>query len=313
MSFPKVSILIPLYNCELYIEEAVESVLNQTFQDFELIIVDNCSTDNSFGIIQKYTVDSRVRIYRNETNIGMARNWNQCLLYSAGEYIKFLCSDDILYPEALAEFVQVLDSNTGVSVVTSYRNIKTTELKEFKLPIVGLQQGNIVTEESLLTYNWIGEPTSLMFRRRDLNVGYFKTDLKWLIDWDMWLRLLTVGDCFIIPKVLTCFRLHEGQGTVQLRKKSLDKFEEYYFLKSVKDFNLYGIGNQSPRINNRIKQKALECGKTIPFLRKIKEKDLAIDAVNIIRESRLFWKFLLWCLNNAKKTILWFLYNYFRH
>ena len=86
MNSPAISVLIPLYNAEKFIAQAIESVLQQTFTDFEIIIVDNFSTDTSFEIARKYTNDNRVKLFQNPQNIGMVRNWNQCILYATGKY-----------------------------------------------------------------------------------------------------------------------------------------------------------------------------------------------------------------------------------
>ena len=96
MSSPIISVLIPLYNAEKFIAQAIESVLNQTFTDFEIIIVDNYSTDRSITIARNYEYDKRVKIFQNSENIGAVRNWNQCMLYASGEYLKFLFADDYL-------------------------------------------------------------------------------------------------------------------------------------------------------------------------------------------------------------------------
>src|SRR5688572_12302291 len=117
---PKVSVLIPTYNYAHFLDETIQSVLDQTFTNFELVIVDNCSTDNTDEVVQKYLTDTRISFYRNETNIGLVGNWNKCLDYARGEYIKYLCADDKFRPELLEKFVAVMDQNPGVSIMSSY-------------------------------------------------------------------------------------------------------------------------------------------------------------------------------------------------
>src|SRR5688572_129331 len=109
MSFPRVSILIPTYNYAHVLGEAVESALSQTFEDFELIIVDDQSKDNTDEVVQKYLSDPRVQYYKNEKNLGLVGNFNKCLEYANGEYIKYLLADDRLHPQNLEKFVAVLD------------------------------------------------------------------------------------------------------------------------------------------------------------------------------------------------------------
>ncbi|MDO8264242.1 MAG: glycosyltransferase family 2 protein [Gallionella sp.] len=110
MDSPKVSILIPVYNRENFIASCIESALSQTFTDLEVIVVDNASTDRTWDICQHYAgIDSRVRIFRNEENIGPVRNWLACVAQATGEYTKILWSDDLIAPEFLSKLLPYLD------------------------------------------------------------------------------------------------------------------------------------------------------------------------------------------------------------
>ncbi|MBI5006901.1 MAG: glycosyltransferase family 2 protein [Nitrosomonadales bacterium] len=96
---PKVSILIPVYNREDFIAECIQSALAQTYTDFEIVVADNASTDGTWEICQKLAAtDARVRIFRNESNVGPVRNWLRCVSESRGEYGKILFSDDLMFP-----------------------------------------------------------------------------------------------------------------------------------------------------------------------------------------------------------------------
>lgn len=107
---PKVSILIPVYNRETLIGDCVQSALDQTFPDFEIIIVDNASTDKTWEICQQYAnKDERVRIFRNETNIGPVRNWLRCVNEARGEFGKILFSDDLIFPRFLEQTLPYLE------------------------------------------------------------------------------------------------------------------------------------------------------------------------------------------------------------
>lgn len=114
---PRVSILIPVYNRERLISECIESALDQTYLDFEVVVVDNASDDGTWGICQQYAArDSRVRVFRNSTNIGPVRNWIRCAEEAQGEFSKVLFSDDTLEPNCLAEMVPELE-DPDVSLV----------------------------------------------------------------------------------------------------------------------------------------------------------------------------------------------------
>lgn len=108
--FPKISILIPVFNRKDYIAECIQSALDQTFTDFEIVVVDNASNDGTWEICQKFSeADQRVRIFRNESNIGPVRNWMRCAQEAKGEFSKILFSDDSLEPNCLSEMVQKLN------------------------------------------------------------------------------------------------------------------------------------------------------------------------------------------------------------
>src|SRR3712207_6191103 len=107
---PKVSIGLPVYNGEKFIREAIDSILNQTFEDFELIISDNASTDETAAICQTYAAqDRRVRYFRNLENIGAAGNHNRVFEAASGKYFKWAAHDDLCGPNFVAECVNVLD------------------------------------------------------------------------------------------------------------------------------------------------------------------------------------------------------------
>ncbi|GEO04021.1 hypothetical protein AAE02nite_16850 [Adhaeribacter aerolatus] len=289
---PKVSVLIPTYNSASFLDEAIQSVLDQSFPDYELIIVDNCSTDNSKEVISKYLSDNRVTYYKNSTNIGLVGNFNKCLEYAKGDYIKFLCSDDKFHPKLLEKYVAVMDQYPNVSLVTSNRAIFGFRNYTWVLPLTHLQKGKTVAYHSLNDVNWIGEPTSVMFRRANLTVGGFRSEFTYLTDWDMWLRQLAVGDCYIIPEALSYFRVHENQCTANVMKNLSNYFEDYYFYKGIKNHNLYKLDFAEFDIDTLIKRKAADCVKVIikviPRLVERKNWQVLNKAVNILYSEKVF-------------------------
>lgn len=111
MSHPDVSILIPVYNRNVYIGDCIQSALNQTFSNVEVVIVDNASTDGTWEICQKFAaLDDRVRIFRNQSNIGPVRNWIRCAQEARGKYSKILFSDDLLEPECIERMIKFFKS-----------------------------------------------------------------------------------------------------------------------------------------------------------------------------------------------------------
>lgn len=115
---PLVSILIPTYNREAYIADCIDSALNQTYPNIEVVVVDNCSTDRTFQICLEFQLkDPRVKVFQNSENIGPVRNWQKCAEKAEGSYVKVLFSDDELLPDCVQALVQKIESNRSVGLV----------------------------------------------------------------------------------------------------------------------------------------------------------------------------------------------------
>ena len=210
---PKVSVCIPVYNRPVYVAETIESVLCQTFTDFEIIITDNCSTDNTPEVIKNYAAkDNRVKYYRNQRNI--TSNINMAMLLSRGEYIKPLFSDDKLSPKCLELFADILDNHPKVSLVTSYTQSFGDDdhiRDESYFPGTGELDGTFAQKNLLINGNWAGSPSSVMFRRKDLHIGLSQNQWYWVGDLEMAMRLLGVGNAFVVPEILSYLRIHDQQ------------------------------------------------------------------------------------------------------
>ncbi len=131
---PLVSILIPVYNRVSLVGETIESARNQTYQNIEIIIVDNCSTDGTWDLLKDYAVkDNRIQIFQNPENIGPVRNWKRCIDEAKGEYAKILFSDDLIAENFIEETLLILDSNTEIGFVISrviLQNLENLTAKE---------------------------------------------------------------------------------------------------------------------------------------------------------------------------------------
>ncbi|MCW8839090.1 MAG: glycosyltransferase [Thiovulaceae bacterium] len=276
MSNPKVSVLIPAYNYGHYISEAIESVLNQTYQDFELIVVDNNSEDNTVELVSEYMKkDSRVSIHVNLENIGMYRNYNQALALASGDYIKFLNADDKFEPTLLEKFVNILNKNESVSLVSSKRQYFGDKTDILEAGFVGEQNKETVLAKAFKDGNIIGEPTTVMFRKKHLNVGTFNIDLKMFADFDMWIKLLEVGNVYFVDEVLSYFRIHETQGTKylnnEIKKSYINKFQFYNYMVNkllFNDFFDYKITKKLLKLN--INRTAKIVGKSAKYINKFK-------------------------------------------
>jgi glycosyltransferase involved in cell wall biosynthesis len=245
MTFPLVSVLIPTYEYARFLPEAIESVLQQDFEDFELIIADDASTDDTAEVCKVYAQrDSRICFVRHEKNLGMVENWNWCLRKARGKYIKFLLADDRLnHPLALRRMVGILEKHPEVSLITSCRLI----INEQSAPVClknGLgRKEKIFSKERILRRcfsleghsNLIGEPSAALFRR-DQALRGFHGDYRQLVDFEMWLHLLQYGDLYYIGEPLCCFRRHPQQQTEINRRRGI------CLLESLSLFATYGGG-----------------------------------------------------------------------
>src|SRR5690349_21068344 len=115
---PKLSICIPSYNNAQFLPELFESILNQSFKDFELIFVDDCSTDKSIAVVRGFN-DPRIKVFENKKNVGVVGNMNRCLLQAKGDYITIIGSDDALAEDSLKKRVTFLDQNPDIGFVCS--------------------------------------------------------------------------------------------------------------------------------------------------------------------------------------------------
>lgn len=221
MKNPKVSVCIPTYNYGRYLPEAIESVLNQTYTDFELLVLDDASQDDTESIVQSYVAkDSRIRYVRNSTNVGMVNNWNRCLELATGKYIKYLFGDDVFSSSLLLEkMTAILESDASISLVSSSRTIidensRQIDICSFYSSDIKKDGKEVINTCLLQLKNFIGEPTVVMFRKSQALRG-FDTRFKQIVDLEMWFHLLEQGFFAYIDGPLCSFRIHDKQQTLK--------------------------------------------------------------------------------------------------
>jgi glycosyltransferase involved in cell wall biosynthesis len=237
MSNPKISVCIPSYNCAPFLADAIDSVLAQSYSDFELLIIDDCSTDSSAEIISGYAAkDSRIVYLRNETNLGMVANWNRCIELAKGEYIHYLFADDLFAsPECLEKMLRVLEADTAISLVVSARNIIDEDSRIKRVASHFRDKKNAPGTEVIRrclfeARNLIGEPSVVMFRKsqalRGFHPGYAQ-----FVDLEMWFHLLEQGRFAYLAEPLASFRDHPGQQTKVNMRRMLHIDESFLLLR----------------------------------------------------------------------------------
>lgn len=204
---PLVSVLMTVYNREKYIAEAIESVLASWYTNFELIIVDDCSIDKSVEIARKYEKqDKRIKVYVNEKNLGQFENRNKAATYAKGKYIKYLDSDDIIYPHGLQVMVKAMEQFPEAIYGLSFGRVH--ELIPY--PIL-LDSANAYKEHFLSSGLFNEGPTSLIFRTDIFIKEKMFQSFSVYGDAEILLRLSSKYSMVKMQPALTWWRQHEGQ------------------------------------------------------------------------------------------------------
>ncbi|WP_195600003.1 glycosyltransferase family 2 protein [Longibaculum muris] len=215
-----VSIIMPSYNTANYIEESIQSVLNQTYTNWELIIVDDCSTDNTDEIISKFLEDKRIHYFKNEKNLGAAVSRNKALREANGRWITFLDSDDLWNSLKLEKQINFMISNDYHFSYTCYKEIDE-ENREMGVIISGPKK---ITKFGMHTYCWPGCLT-VMYDAKFNGLIQIK-DIKKNNDYALWLNLCKKSNCYLYCEILASYR--KRQGSISNQKKY--KLIKYHYI-----------------------------------------------------------------------------------
>ena len=230
---PLVSLCIPTYNGEKHLREAVESALAQSFDDIEILVVDDGSKDSTVELARELLVDrSNCRILVNEQNLGLVGNWNRCVELARGEYVKFLFQDDRLDPTCVEKLVAGMAQTEGFAFC-----LRRFIIEDGVDPILagffrsGIKQFDSIREDSgpvsadeftslavqsEFNQNLVGEPTAVMFRKAAISdYGSFNSYLAQLCDWEFLMRLGIQNGCYFVREALCDFRVHGGSESSQ--------------------------------------------------------------------------------------------------
>ncbi|MBC7968281.1 MAG: glycosyltransferase family 2 protein [Fuerstia sp.] len=205
---PRVSVLVTVYNREAYLAQTLHSILASSLRDFEVIVVDDCSRDQSAAIAENISAeDQRVRVVRNETNLGDYGNRMKAASLACGTYLKYVDSDDLIYPHTLNVMVDAMERNNSVALALSH------SLPEDEEPYPW-----ILTPTESFRKHFLGRgcfscgPTGAIIRRSAFEeVGGFRKEWRVLSDIDLWLRLGACWPVALLPPGLVWWRRHEGQ------------------------------------------------------------------------------------------------------
>jgi|GEM_PF-668251 glycosyltransferase involved in cell wall biosynthesis/predicted O-linked N-acetylglucosamine transferase (SPINDLY family) len=251
-SLPLVSILIPTYNGEAFIAEALNSALSQTYPNLEIIVSDDHSTDNTLNIVQQIQRNAHISLgVFTHPNYGLVGNLNFCLKQAKGKYIKFLFQDDVLEPNCIEEMVNLAEQDSNIGLVFSPRRVMiaagsesnplcqaayrgTQDLHQKWSKLQSIQSGKtLLADPNCLkgTPNKIGEPTTVLIPKKVIDhLGDFDGTLHQLLDVDLWFRILGYYNVGFVNQTLSCLRIHSGQQTQKNISKgqNLKDYQRFY-------------------------------------------------------------------------------------
>lgn len=229
-NFPKVTVCLPTYNSGEFITQAISSILEQTFTDFELIISDDCSTDNTQEVIKSYLEkDNRIKYLQNSKNLGLFPNWNHCLESASGEYITVFAQDDVMLPKNLEQKVKILDKYQNVGLVTSSIMVIDGQNNYLNWNWANYSEDSLINGEEWIKKN-LGEANPIccpfvLIRRQVLEKvgGKFNDNYAFAADLELWLRIAVVADLYFFREILGYYRWHKGNQT--------HSFDDFYQVK----------------------------------------------------------------------------------
>ena len=206
---PKISVIMPAYNAEKYIGEAIRSILGQSFRDFEFIILNDCSTDRTEDVIRSFD-DPRIVYLKNERNMGVAATLNRGLAVAQGQYIARMDADDISHPERFGKQAAYLDIHPEVAVLGS-------DLECFNEDGV-IRTGWSVSEPGQMKVDMffscgLAHPSVMMRADVIQALGGYDPDYNGLEDYELWCRVLEKHHITTLPQILLRYRIHGGQVT----------------------------------------------------------------------------------------------------
>ncbi|MBV6623678.1 MAG: glycosyltransferase [Rivularia sp. (in: Bacteria)] len=216
---PIISVVVPAYNSQSTILETINSVLEQTFSDFELIVINDGSTDKTLEILATVK-DARLKVY-SYPNGGLPAARNRGIARASGEFISFIDADDLWTPDKLELQLQALQKSPSAGVAYSWTICMGNNGESFHPGVSESYQGNVY--QYLLIGNFIASGSNVLLRQQAIeSVGYFDESLKSSEDWDYWLRLAPKWDFVVVPKPQIIYRLSSGAMS-----SKLDVMEKY--------------------------------------------------------------------------------------
>lgn len=233
---PRVSVVVPAYNNADFIDDTMRSILSQTYRDFELIVADHSSTDDTVERLAHYAEDPRVTVLSTPRGGGAPRNWNRVTDAAGGELLKLVPGDDIIYPGMLAAHIAAFDAHPRAVLAASKRDILDANGRVTMRArgLQGLRPGGVdgvaaIRRTVRAGTDVFGEPHSVTVRREDLvAVGGWDARFPYLIDQTTFSRILLRGDMVAVAGVHSAFRVNAGQWSIALVDEQARQVKDYH-------------------------------------------------------------------------------------
>lgn len=317
---PLISVCIPVYNGRKYLEDCIYSVLNQTYKNLDILIIDDCSLDQSESLIEKFLLqDDRIRFISNDSTIGMVENWNKCIENSKGEWLKFLFQDDLMQPNCI-EIMYNLCIETNVELAICSRTFQITEdcstrLRNFfENDVIQLKNTFNVTcvlpEESIINFgknnlfnNFIGEPNVFLIKRNLVfEIGLFNKYLRQLVDYEFLLRALLSFKAVFTPNDLVIFRVH-GKS-VSDSHTTIEKYIFVSFIEPMLLINEYINNKKFTKLKQEVGLFHLLESSNLVYER-LKAANYLIDLDHTFKKLYPYFKFL-WCQKKLADILFYY-------
>jgi glycosyltransferase involved in cell wall biosynthesis len=220
---PKITVIMPVYNGEKYLKEAIESILLQTFIDFEFLIIDDGSNDKSSKIIEVYAkTDPRIRFLSNSSNLGLINTLNKGIVEAKANYIARMDADDIALPNRFEKQIQFLHKNSEISVLGT-NMILINENSDFVRKI-SLPSEPLLIKWSLYFFCPLAHPTIMCRRSMLLEIAGYNHDFKYTEDYELWLRASEKYKFYNLSEALLYYRSHSSSVSNSFQKEQNEAF-----------------------------------------------------------------------------------------
>lgn len=225
-----VSIVLPVYNGEKYLKLSIESILEQTYKNWELIIIDDCSSDNSANIAKEFAmIDDRISYYLNESNLKLPRALNKGFSLSKGEYLSWTSDDNIYFPNAIERMVKTLENEHTEFVFA------TCDIIDSEGNVIEILKAPMDYKKSIIGGNCVGA-CFLYTRNVYITVGDYNPEMLLVEDYDYWLRIFAKFEVSNIQDILYKYRWHDGALTSTEKKDKINAMCEKVILDNYKNF-----------------------------------------------------------------------------